>query len=292
MVSRKEKFLMPINPRALSVEGKILSNRKIGTYHHLVIEIEGIAENCKPGNFIAISVGGEESNMPLRRIFAVYRSNPRSQYGSIIEIIVAQSGKGSAWLTRQLEGSLLYITGPLGTSFPIPVEPINIAIIGGGYGAAPLFDLAETLKNKGCRVDAVIGASTAAKIFAPLEGKRTVNSITIRTEDGSAGQKGRVTDQLEELLNRNQIELIYSCGPMGMLQAVHEIAERLQIAHQISVEESMACGIGICMTCVLPIRGEDGVIRMLRSCIDGPVIDGEKLVWSKGIPPGTLGASL
>ncbi len=284
--------MISINQRTVTSEGKILSNRKIGAYHHIIIEIEGIAEGAKPGNFIAISVGGVESNMPLRRIFAIYRSKAQSKYGSIVEIIVAESGKGSAWLTRQIEGSTLYITGPLGTSFPIPADPINVAIIGGGYGAAPLFDLAETLKNKGCRVDALIGAATSAKIFAPLEGKRTVNSITITTEDGSAGKKGRITDVLEDLLKENQIELIYSCGPMGMLKAVHEIAERLSIAHQISVEESMACGIGICMTCVLPIRGDDGIVRMLRSCIDGPVIDGEKLIWSEGIPPETLGRHL
>jgi dihydroorotate dehydrogenase electron transfer subunit len=283
---------MPIHPRAVSTEGKILSNRKIGAYHHIIIEVEGIAENSKPGNFIAISVGGVESNMPLRRIFAIYRSKAESKYGSIIEIIVAESGKGSAWLTRQNEGTDLYITGPLGTSFPIPADPINVAIVGGGYGAAPLFDLAETLKNRGCRVDAIIGASTSTKIFAPLEGKRTVNSITITTEDASAGRKGRVTDVLKELLIQNQIDLIYSCGPMAMLQAVNEIAQSMSIAHQVSVEESMACGIGICMTCVLPIKGDDGVIRMLRSCIDGPVIDGDKLIWSEGIPPGTLGASL
>lgn len=269
-----------INRAARHVTGRLLSIRKVGTYFHLVIHAEGIAEGSKPGNFVAISVGGEESSMLLHRVFAIYRSRQDPSHGPVIELIVARSGKGTEWLVAQSEGALLKITGPLGTSFPLPADPVNVAIVGGGYGAAPLFDLADHLKARGCRVDAVIGAATGTKVFAPLEGKRTVNSVTVTTDDGSAGVQGRVTDVLPELIARQKIDLVYSCGPMAMLHAVDQIARSLSIPHQVSVEEAMACGIGICMTCVLPMRRGDD-IKMVRTCIEGPVIDSEEIAWDQ-----------
>lgn len=281
---------MPINSKAQVTRARILSNRKVGAYHHIALEAGEIGKVAKPGNFIAIAVGGDYSSMPLHRVFAIYRAKADGVHASTIEIIVAAHGKGSEWLVKQGEGSEIRVTGPLGTSFPLPAEPVNVAIVGGGYGSAPLFDLADHLKSRGCRVDAVIGASTSSKIFAPLDGKRTVNSVTVTTEDGSAGVQGRVTDVIDELIERQKIDLIYSCGPMAMLKAVDEVAQHHQISHLISVEEAMACGIGICMTCVLPIKDSHGVVKMTRTCIDGPVIDSERVLWSSGIPEGTWGA--
>jgi dihydroorotate dehydrogenase electron transfer subunit len=138
----------------------------------------------------------------------------------------------------------------------------------------------------------VLGASSAGKIYAPLDGKRSVSSLTITTDDGSAGIHGRVSEALPALIEENESEIIYSCGPMAMLEAIQGIASKYDLMHQASVEESMACGIGVCMTCVVPLRGSDGVIRMSRTCIDGPVMDGSDVVWnSKGvIPEGTWGA--
>jgi dihydroorotate dehydrogenase electron transfer subunit len=104
---------------------------------------------------------------------------------------------------------------------------------------------------------------------------------------------GKVTDVLPGIIETNQIDIIYSCGPMGMLEAINQIATELEVVHQCAVEEAMACGIGVCMTCVLPIRGDDGEIRMLRSCIDGPVVDGSSVIWNskRQIPEGTWGAN-
>ena len=103
--------------------------------------------------------------------------------------------------------------------------------------------------------------------------------MKIFTEDGSAGETGRVTDSLSELIEEYDARVIYSCGPMAMLKAIAEIAKEADIAHQAAVEESMACGIGICMTCVMPVIDSTGEIKNLRSCIDGPVIDGESVQW-------------
>jgi len=118
-----------------------------------------------------------------------------------------------------------------------------------------------------------------AKIYAPIEGKRSVNSLKIFTEDGSTGQMGKVTDLIPGLIADGQVDVIYSCGPMGMLSAISRITQGTDVVHQCAVEEAMACGVGICMTCVLPVRKEDGTISMLRSCIDGPVMDGALVAW-------------
>jgi dihydroorotate dehydrogenase electron transfer subunit len=284
--------MMGINSNAKQVIAEIVSNKKVGAYHHMVFAVGDIANSAKPGNFVAISVGGDSSQLVLRRAFAIYRTIDRGGNGGLLEIVVAPHGTGSTWLANQQPGMKIDLIAPLGTSFGIPTEPVRALLVGGGYGSAPLFGLSDVLKNRGCRVDMVIGASTAMKIYAPLDGKRSVSSLTITTEDGSTGKTGKVTDAIREIIQTNEIDIIYSCGPMGMLEAINDIAEEFNLVHQCSIEESMACGIGVCMTCVLPIKGEDGQIRMLRSCIDGPVVSGESVIWSaKGtIPEGTWGA--
>ena len=126
----------------------------------------------------------------------------------------------------------------------------------------------------------VLGASTASKIYAPLEGKRSVSSLTLTTDDGSTGIHGQISEAIPRLIRENATEVIYSCGPMGMLSAISKIAMEFDIPHQCAVEEAMACGIGVCMTCVVPVKN-DGEIKMVRSCIDGPVMDGSEIVWDR-----------
>ncbi|MBM3655548.1 MAG: dihydroorotate dehydrogenase electron transfer subunit [Actinobacteria bacterium] len=257
----------------------------------MVLAAGDMAQHCSAGNFVAVSVGGTGSSMILRRAFAIYRASDRGQYGGTIELVIAPQGQGSRWLTSLDIHDVVDIVGPLGTSFGIPTEPASALLVGGGYGSAPLFGLAEVLKERGCRVDMVLGASSAGKIYAPLEGKRSVNSLTITTEDGGAGIKGRVTQVLPDLIEKHGIEIIYSCGPMPMIAAIEEISFKAGLVHQCAVEEAMACGIGICMTCVLPVRDPDGVIKMTRSCIDGPVMDGSRVIWDslRKVPLGTWG---
>lgn len=280
-----------INKKAQQRHAEIISNKKVGAYHHMVFAVGDMASSAFPGNFVAISVGGPNSAMVLRRAFAIYRSHDRGNYGGTIELVVAPHGQGSKWLTSLPVHATVDMVGPLGTHFGIPTEPVNALLVGGGYGSAPLFGLADLLKSHGSRVDMVIGASTAGKIYAPLEGKRTVNSMAVTTEDGSTGLRGRVTDLIPKLISEHHVDIIYSCGPMAMLAAIQEIADTHGVHHQASIEESMACGIGVCMTCVIPLRDDQGILRMSRSCIDGPVVDGSCVVWSSrgSIPPGTLG---
>ncbi len=272
--------MSPINRHAQQISATVVGNKRIGQYHQILLNIGEIVHNCRPGNFVAISVGGENSGLILRRAFAISRVSHRSDKGDgTLELIIAPHGAGSRWLCSQSEGATLDVVAPLGTAFGIPTEPAQALLVGGGYGSAPLFGLAEVLKSRGCRVDMILGASTAAKIYAPIEGKRSVNSLKIYTEDGSAGTLGKVTDPIASLIQEGVVDVIYSCGPMPMLAAISHIADESDIVHQCAVEESMACGIGVCMTCVLPVEGVDGNAVMLRSCIDGPVMDGSKVQW-------------
>ena len=273
--------MMQINRSAQQLLAPIVSNKKVGQYQQMIINIGDLASVCKPGNFVAINVGGSSSSMVLRRAFAISRVSISSTFGGTMELIVAPHGQGSKWLCAQGEGVVLDIVAPLGTAFGIPTEAVPVLLVGGGYGSAPLFGLAEVLNARGCRVDMLLGASTASKIYAPMEGKRAVNSMRIYTEDGSMGQAGRVTDPIPEIIKDLNIAVVYSCGPMPMLSAITKITDEFSVVHQCAVEEAMACGIGVCMTCVLPVQNDDGTVSMLRSCIDGPVMDGSRVQWSQ-----------
>ena len=268
-----------INKSALQQVVTVVSNKRIGAYHQILLNVGDVVKSCRPGNFVAIKVGGESSKMILRRAFAISRVSDNSQYGGTMELIVAPHGSGSKWLCSQQEGDEVDIIAPLGTAFGIPTQPINALLIGGGYGSAPLFGLADVLKSRGCKVDMLLGASIGTKIYAPMEGKRSVNSLKIYTEDGSMGETGRVTENLLEIVRDRNIDVIYSCGPMAMLSAITALVADTDVIHQCAVEESMACGVGICMTCVLPVQNEDGSTSMVRSCIDGPVMDGANVRW-------------
>jgi dihydroorotate dehydrogenase electron transfer subunit len=157
---------------------------------------------------------------------------------------------------------------------------VTCTLVGGGYGSAPLFTLAEQLRERGCRVDFVLGAATEARLFGVLEAKRMSQSVAVTTVDGSLGDRGIVTDVLPDLLSRTGSDVVYACGPMGMLSAVADLAARFGAHSQCAVEEAMACGVGVCMTCVLPVIGDDGVSRMVRSCVEGPVFRGDRVRWS------------
>jgi dihydroorotate dehydrogenase electron transfer subunit len=279
---------------AVQVRGEVLSIRRAGDYHALTVVAPGVAEGARPGHFVAVAVGGPSSATLLRRAFSIYRVQERGVYGSTVEIIFAVHGKGTAWLAERRAHDPVDIVGPLGRPFALPKEPVTATLVGGGYGSAPLFSLAEQLRGRGCRVDMVLGASSESRLFGALEAKRMSTQVAITTEDGSLGEQGKVTDVLPAMIKRSGAEVVYACGPMPMLRAVHAIAEAYGAHSQCSVEESMACGIGVCMTCVLPVVGDDGQTRMLRSCVEGPVFRGDRVRWDElgTIPADTVGAAV
>jgi dihydroorotate dehydrogenase electron transfer subunit len=276
----------------LQVQGEVLSLRKVGAYNAMTVVAPGIPELTRPGHFVAVQIGGAESSMLLRRAFAVYDVKDRGVYGGTVEFVFSVHGKGTAWLARRRPQDRLDVVGPLGKPFRLPKTPAHATLVGGGYGSAPLLPLAVALRERGCRVDFVLGAATSDRLFGQLEAKRIATSIALTTDDGSVGERGRVSDVLPGVLERTKSDVVYACGPMPMLRAVADIATAHGLPSQVAVEESMACGIGVCMTCVLPVIGSDGITRMVRSCVEGPVFRGDRLRWDDvgTVPADALGA--
>jgi dihydroorotate dehydrogenase electron transfer subunit len=274
---------------AAQVVAEVVSRTPVGAYHLFTITAERIAAAAQPGQFVAVAVGGEGSPMLLRRAFAIYGASSEGT----VQFVVSARGAGTRWLTRVEAGDRLDVVGPLGQPFELPTQPTPAVLVGGGYGSAPLAPLAIQLRSRGCRAATVIGASTADRLFAATELERLSDTLTITTDDGSVGQQGFVSDVLPKVIQQAGAGVVYACGPMGMLRACGDIAASFGIGCQVAVEESMACGIGVCMTCVLPVIGADGVTRMVRSCVEGPVFSADRVRWDDigTIPSDALGAS-
>ena len=277
---------------AIQVRGEVLDARRVGVYTVLSVTAPGIPEAARPGHFVMVGIGGEESSLVLPRPLAVYQVAERGVYGGSIELVVGVRGLGTEWLSQRRRGDVLDITGPLGRPFVLPKEHISCVLVGEGHRAASLLMLAESLRQRGCRVEVLLGAPNAELLFGVLEIKRVSSMITVMTEDGSTGTRGRVTDVLGDLIAKVDAAVVYAAGPMSTLAAVAEIARERRSYSQCSVEEAMACGIGACLSCVVPVIGDDGVTRMLRACVEGPVFRGDRVRWSQvgTIPDDVLGA--
>jgi dihydroorotate dehydrogenase electron transfer subunit len=281
----------------VQVKGEVLSVKQTGAYLSMTVVASGIAEQTRPGQFVAVAVSGDDGAMLLRRAFSIYQVADRGIYGGTVEFVFATHGKGTAWLAKRRQHDPIDVVGPLGRPFKLPAQPANCVLVGGGYGAAPLFMLADALRKRGCRVDVVLGAATADRLFGALDAKRMAASVAFTTDDGSYGERGRVSDVLPEVIDRTRADVVYACGPMPMLSAVQHIAGSAYngagIPAQLAVEESMACGVGVCMTCVLPVIGDDGETRMVRSCVEGPVFPGDRIRWDAlgTVPADAVGAA-
>ena len=263
----------------VQVTGELIATRRVGAYQHLTLVAPGVAELARPGQFVALAVGGPTSAHLLRRCFSIHRVKPSGTYGGTVDVVVAAHGPGTHWLTRLRVHDPVDVVAPLGRPFPLPADPVPCVLVGGGYGSAPLFWLAEALRERGCHVEMVLGAASEDRLFGVVEARRTADGVTVTTDDGSAGRRGWVSDVLGEVIDRTSAAVVYGCGPMAMLRSVTDIATAHGAVAQVAVEESMACGVGVCMTCVMPVAGNDGVTRMVRSCVEGPVFRGDRVRW-------------
>lgn len=264
------------------VTGELIATRRVGAYHQLTFVAPGVAELARPGQFVAMAVGAETSATLLRRCFSIHQVSPGGVGGGTVDLVVAARGPGTRWLTSLSPPAELNIVGPLGNGFPLPNDPVPCVLVGGGYGSAPLFWLADALRERGCHVEMVLGAATTEQLFGVVEARgasRSTDGVTVTTDDGSMGVRGWVSAVLPEVISRSHADIVYGCGPMPMLRSITEIATAHGAIAQVAVEESMACGIGVCMTCVMPVRGPDGLTRMVRSCTEGPVFRGDQIRW-------------
>lgn len=253
---------------------EVVEHRVEGAYRVLSLAAPVVAERAQPGQFVEVAVAAPGTL--LRRPFSIATVD-----AGTVTIVYDVHGPGTAWLAETDLHDLLEVIGPLGTPFPIPNRPVHPLLVAGGYGAAPLFWLADELRRAGMRSDMINGAATKERLHGAIEAKRQSASVAFTTDDGSFGTHGRVTDVLEERIEACDTDVVYAVGPMGMLRAVSEECGRLNVACQVSVEELMACGVGVCWTCVVPIRRRSGRVRNRRSCLDGPVFDGAAIAWEQ-----------
>ena len=265
--------------RTPRVTGELVSNVRVGAYHRLTFLAPEVAEVAQPGQFVALAVGGDTSANLLRRCFSIHKVDPAGTGGGTVDIVVAARGAGTRWLTSLTPHDDVNVIGPLGRPFPLPDKPVAAVLVGGGYGSAPLFWLASLLKERGCHVEMVLGAATEERLFGVIEAHEAADGVTVTTDDGSTGVKGWVSDVLPTVIRRSHAGVVYGCGPMAMLRSITEVATAEGATAQVAVEESMACGVGVCMTCVMPVTGEDGLTRMVRSCVEGPTFRGDQVRW-------------
>lgn len=263
----------------MQVTGTVHTTRRVDAYHALTVVAPGIVERFRPGHFVSVAVGGANTSMLTRR--ALFVHGVGAEYGGTVELVFTVGGPGTAWLAERRSRDTLNLVGPLGRPFPLPRDPAHCVLVGSEYGVAALFPLADMLAQRGCRVDFLLGAASADRMFGALRARRlteqSTSTLTLTTEDGSLGLRGTVTDALPSVIVDTRADVIYACGPMDMLRGVTAVAIDSDVPIQVAVEESMACGIGICGTCVLPVIGDDGVTRMVRACTEGPVFRGERV---------------
>jgi dihydroorotate dehydrogenase electron transfer subunit len=265
--------------RVPQVIGELIATRRAGAYQHMTFVAPGVAELARPGQFVALAVGGDTSATLLRRCFSIHKVSPSGTYGGTVDLVVAAHGSGTRWLTGLRAHDEVDMVGPLGRAFPLPTEPVACVLVGGGYGSAPLFWLAAALRERGCHVEMVLGAASEDRLFGVVEARRAADGVTVTTDDGSMGTRGWVSDVLPDVIRRTGAGVVYGCGPMAMLESITRVAEAEGAVAQVAVEESMACGVGVCMTCVMPVVGNDGRTRMARSCVEGPIFRGDRVRW-------------
>jgi NAD(P)H-flavin reductase len=211
--------------------------------------------------------GGGEAERPfLPRAFSVLRARPDPTAGRVeLQFLVEDVGPGTRRLCELGPGEDLLLVGPLGVGFRAPRDRRRPLLVGGGVGIAPLAIWQDQL---GDRTQPLVGFRDAA--HAP--GADLLRGARVATDDGSVGHHGLVTELLSETLERDSGAEVYACGPPPMLEAVRLICHDQGVPAQLALESGMACGFGACFGCVVPTR--EGYVRL---CVDGPVLDAERL---------------
>lgn len=267
------------------IKAKILENKKISQHHHRIRVDSGyLAKAIKPGQFIEIRCS-DGTDPLLRRPLSVHKISK-----NWIEVLFEVVGKGTGLLAEKRQGETLDIIGPLGNGFTLPAMLSDPILIAGGIGVAPLAALAEELgsgvmgqgSKEKIRPIIMIGAKTKSHILCEKEFKELGCKVFIATEDGSKGHKGFITDTLKEFFrttNEERRMSLYACGPTGMLKAVSAIAEEHSVPCQVSLEEHMACGVGVCLGCPVKVRKDLVDYEYKMVCKDGPVFASEQIIW-------------
>lgn len=208
----------------------------------------------------------------LRRAFSIYAVN-----GEEADIVYRVQGRGTAQMSGWAPGQLVDLLGPLGQPFSLPDGVREVVLVGGGVGVPPLVLLAHQWGAQGIALQALIGARTAEDLIGLTDLQAAGVRVGMATDDGTAGHFGLVTDLLPARLHPGMA--VCACGPWPMLRAVAAVVPP-EIPCQVSLEEAMPCGIGVCNGCVVAVtQGADAYQRYRRICVEGPVLDASLVDW-------------
>jgi NAD(P)H-flavin reductase len=269
----------PFGRRAVPV----IANATLGAYRVIRVRDEaGPGAPPRPGQFYMLATatrwgGGRDERPLLPRAFSVLRSRPAPAGDALEhEFLLEDVGPGTARLAELLFGEELWLTGPLGRGFRAPASADRAGpalLVGGGVGIAPLAIWQDELLAAGADALALLGFRDAAH----AAGAALLADPQVATDDGSVGQRGLVTDLLEDALGAGTAT-VYACGPPAMLEAVRQVCVARGLPAQLALEAPMACGFGACFGCV--VATADGGYK--RVCLDGPVFAASELAAVPG----------
>lgn len=220
-----------------------------------------------PGQFGMLQVP-RESGVLLRRPFSFAR-----QEGAQTEILYKVVGRGTQALQRVAVGAKLSLLGPLGHGFSLPAGEGDLVGVAGGYGVAPFLELAFQLAQQAKTLRLFYGARSKEDLIYIQEFKALNVKLHLSTVDGSVGHQGFITELLSQVYGEQKPAVLWACGPMGLLKAVSQWAEPRNILCQVSVEETMGCGTGVCLGCVV----QDAKGHFIRACVEGPVFESKAI---------------
>lgn len=250
---------------------KLLKTEAFGQRDTLYLfECPEIAEKAKPGQFVEVRVSDGMEPF-LRRPISIFDAE-----GSILKLLVRTVGKGTRLMTGWGPGKEVDIIGPLGNGFDLESAGKEPLLVGGGIGAAPLYFLAKELLKKGCN---------PKLLFLPRRDAVVLNSFgNLKEELHTVFSENR--KELPEILKitideAEHLNMVYTCGPNMMMKTVSEICEERNLPVQVSMEERMGCGLGICAGCAVKIKTEDGDFIYKKACQDGPVFAGKEVLFNE-----------
>lgn len=228
-----------------------------------------ITDIAKPGQFIEIRVT-DGLDPFLRRPISIYNMDKEN---GVLEIIFRVQGKGTEILSRKQEEDFIDVVGPLGYGTFKYEDYKNIAVLGGGIGVFPLYELTKNA-SRSATVNAYLGFRDKEAVLLEKEFEEVSDRLVITTDDGSYKTHGFAINELKKDLEEEKVDCIFACGPLPLLRAVQTLAKELNIPCQISLEEKMGCGLGVCLGCAVEIvtGGYEHV------CKQGPVFDSNKVI--------------
>jgi len=262
----------------------VISNRTLSSdYNVLTLDAAAIAGAARPGQFVMVKA--EAHSEPLLRrpfsIFEIVRGADGTPSG--LTLFSKRIGPATRLLFAAKPGERLSCLGPLGRPWPRVDAPHHAYLVAGGVGLAAFATLADELVGRGMPTTLFYGGRTRADLFYVDDFLGKGVEVELTTEDGSAGERGRVTVALERrLAGRGTVRpIVYACGPEPMMAATVRLARRFGCPSQVSLERIMGCGLGGCYSCVVPVRAGAHGFHHVRSCIAGPVMDGEEVLWER-----------